>query len=350
MEFVAGVSHELRSPLAVIQSAGSNLSRGVIGDARRTQQYGTLIQKEARRLSHMVEQILGYAGIQSGREQYDFRRLEIPPLVDRVLSHFSQAFEEGSWVVEKEIPEDLPPVWGDARALEGCLRNLVEDEPGLVLTLTDLLASEGYEVRACGDGEEAVQLASERPFDLILLDVMLPGKDGFDVCRDLRRHGIQAPVLMLTARDQVVDKVLELKLGADDYLTKPFENLELLARMAALLRRASAPALPGDVFRFGPVTVDFRSTEVSRDGRFVELSAREFELLRYFIRNQGATVSRQQLLRDVWGYERGVSTRTVDVHVALLRQKLEEDPKNPRYLHTVRGFGYRFGDSPLTRT
>src|SRR5438128_2640825 len=208
---------------------------------------------------------------------------------------------------------------------------IIEDEPGLVLTLTDLLASEGYEVESAADGISGLRQATESAFDLILLDVMLPGKNGFDVCRDLRARDVTTPVMMLTARGQVIDKVLGLKLGADDYLTKPFEPMELLARIEAMLRRQTtlAEAQVAETFRFGAVEVDFRSTEVRREGRAVEMSAREFELLRFFIEHRGATVSREQLQREVWGYGAEILTRTVDVHVGLLRQKLEADARNP---------------------
>ncbi|MFL6274770.1 MAG: response regulator transcription factor [Blastocatellia bacterium] len=223
---------------------------------------------------------------------------------------------------------------------------IIEDEPGLVLTLTDLLASEGYEVESAMDGISGLRMAAEGTFELILLDVMLPGKNGFDVCRDLRARNVTTPVMMLTARGQVIDKVLGLKLGADDYLTKPFEPMELLARVEAMLRRQSslASAKAAETFRFGAIEVDFRSTEVRRDSRAVEMSAREFELLRFFIEHRGATVSREQLQREVWGYGAEILTRTVDVHVGLLRQKLEDDARNPRHFLTVRGFGYKFVD------
>lgn len=223
---------------------------------------------------------------------------------------------------------------------------IIEDEPGLVLTLTDLLMSEGYDVDSAMDGHEGLRLAVEDAFDVILLDVMLPGKSGFDVCRDLRQRNVQTPVIMLTARGQVIDKVLGLKLGADDYLTKPFEPMELLARMEALLRRQTALSATKAVetFRFGAVEVNFRSTEVRRKGKPIELSAREFELLRFFIEHPGATLSREQLQGEVWGYSADILTRTVDVHVGLLRQKLEDDARNPRHFLTVRGFGYKFVD------
>jgi two-component system alkaline phosphatase synthesis response regulator PhoP len=222
---------------------------------------------------------------------------------------------------------------------------LVEDEPGLVMTLSDLLRAEGYQVETAGDGQTALNMAGQNMFSLIVLDVMLPVKNGFDVCRDLRQQGIRTPVLMLTARGQLVDKVLGLKTGADDYLTKPFEPLELLARIEALLRRVQTGLTRSDtVFKFGSATVDFRTTQVKFHDRPIELSAREFQLLRHFIQNIGTTLSRDQLLREVWDYEVEIQTRTVDVHIALLRQKLENDPKNPAHFLTVRGLGYRFVD------
>ncbi len=221
---------------------------------------------------------------------------------------------------------------------------LVEDEPGLVLALTDLLADEGYEVTTAADGAAGFELASTGRFDIIVLDVMLPEKNGFDVCRDLRMQKTPTPILMLTARGQVTDKVVGLKLGADDYLTKPFEPTELLARLEALLRRtqSSVPRKLPESCSFGSVHIDFRAAEVTRDGRPVELSAREFTLLRFFVAQRGATLSRRELLVEVWGYDAGTLTRTVDVHVGMLRQKLEDDPKNPRYFLTVRGLGYKF--------
>jgi len=223
---------------------------------------------------------------------------------------------------------------------------LVEDEPGLVLTISDLLASDGHDVETATDGRKGLERALSEEFDLVILDVMLPGKNGFDVCRELRQRGRDVAVLMLTAKSQVVDKVVGLKLGADDYLTKPFEMMELLARVEALLRRAprrSASANEGS-YEFGPIRVDFRSTEVFRDGHAVELSAREFKLLCYFIEHRGATISRDELLNAVWGYDAMPFTRTVDVHVAWLRQKLEPNPRHPQYILTVHGMGYRFVD------
>jgi DNA-binding response OmpR family regulator len=220
---------------------------------------------------------------------------------------------------------------------------LVEDEPSLVLTLTDRLVSEGYRVETAGDGNSALARAEETPFDLVLLDVMLPGKNGFDVCRDLRQRGVSTPVLMLTARAQVVDRVVGLKLGADDYLTKPFEMIELLARIEALLRRSRGPAATvTGTYAFGSVTVDFRRAEVTRDGVPLSLSALELKLLRYLIENRGLVVSRDELLDQVWGYDASAHTRTVDVHVASLRQKVEPQPGRPQFIVTVHRLGYKF--------
>jgi two-component system, OmpR family, alkaline phosphatase synthesis response regulator PhoP len=219
---------------------------------------------------------------------------------------------------------------------------LVEDEPGLVMTLTDRLLAEGYEVDSVGEAAAALDRATGGGYDAILLDVMLPGGNGFDVCRSLRQRGIQTPILMLTARGQVVDRVVGLKLGADDYLVKPFEMAELLARIEALLRRAPAPAASPDGYRFGDVAIDFRRAEVTKAGRPIDLSAREFKLLRYFVEHRGAALSRDELLNEVWGYNSMPSTRTVDVHVAWLRQKLETNPRHPEYLLTVHGLGYKF--------
>lgn len=219
---------------------------------------------------------------------------------------------------------------------------LVEDEPGLVMTLTDRLAAEGYEVDSVADAPTALERGGGGQYDLILLDVMLPGGNGFDVCRTLRQRGVQSPILMLTARGQVVDRVVGLKLGADDYLVKPFEMAELLARIEALLRRVPASAPTADGFRFGDVTIDFRRAEVTKAGGRIELSAREFKLLRYFVEHRGATLSRDELLNEVWGYNAMPSTRTIDVHVAWLRQKLEDNPRHPEHILTVHGLGYKF--------
>lgn len=219
---------------------------------------------------------------------------------------------------------------------------LVEDEPGLVLTLTDRLSAEGYDVVSITDGELALDRAARESFAVIVLDIMLPSRDGLDVCRTLRQRGVTTPILMLTARAQVVDRVVGLKLGADDYLTKPFEMAELLARIEALLRRVPSHATRADRHQIGRIAVDFRSTEVHKDGTPLDLSALEFKLLRYFIEHRGATLSRDELLNEVWGYDAMPSTRTVDVHVAWLRQKLEDNPKQPQLILTVHGLGYKF--------
>ncbi len=218
------------------------------------------------------------------------------------------------------------------------------------MTLTDLLTGEGFGVETAQDGRKGFELATSEPFDLILLDVMLPGMNGFDLCRDLRQRSVHTPVLMLTARGELEDRVKGLKLGADDYLPKPFAIPELLARIQALLRRAATPGVAPrpSAFRFGRVTVDFRSTQVRKDGKPVEMSAREFQLLCYLIDHAGETISRRQLLRDVWHYDFPILTRTVDVHFGLLRQKLDPEPKNPRYFLTQRGLGYRFAGEAKT--
>jgi two-component system alkaline phosphatase synthesis response regulator PhoP len=221
---------------------------------------------------------------------------------------------------------------------------LVEDEKGLILTLTDRLRSEGFDVQSAADGEKGLSMAATGAFDLVVLDVMLPKKNGYDVCRDLRQKGINTPVLMLTAKGETIDKVLGLKLGADDYLTKPFEVMELLARIEALLRRSAGKNQNSgpDTFHFGDVAIDFRRAEVKLKNAPVELSAMEFKLLQFLIENRDAVHSRDQLLDAVWGYDAMPTTRTVDVHIAWLRQKLETNPKYPQYIHTVHGMGYKF--------
>ncbi len=221
---------------------------------------------------------------------------------------------------------------------------LVEDESGLILTLTDRLVSEGFEVESATDGMSGYEAALGGSFDLMILDVMLPKKNGYDVARDLRQKGIDTPILMLTAKGETIDKVLGLKLGADDYLTKPFEVLELLARIEALLRRSSNPTngSTADIFRFGAISIDFRRAEVLKAGDRIDLSAMEFKLLHYLIENQGNVHSRDQLLDAVWGYDAMPTTRTVDVHIAWLRQKLEENPRHPQFIQTVHGLGYKF--------
>jgi len=220
---------------------------------------------------------------------------------------------------------------------------LIEDEPGLVLTLTDLLQAEGYTVDHAGEGIGGLAKATGQPFDVIILDVMLPGKNGFDICREIRSTGSDVAILMLTAKTQIIDRVVGLKLGADDYLTKPFDPSELLARVEALLRRARKENLrPVLRYQFGAVLLDFEKAEALKNGVPVSLAGKEMQLLRYLIDHRGKVLSRDELLQEVWEYQSDVSTRTVDVHIAWLRQKLEPNPQSPKHILTVRGSGYRF--------
>jgi two-component system, OmpR family, alkaline phosphatase synthesis response regulator PhoP len=219
---------------------------------------------------------------------------------------------------------------------------IIEDEESLVITIRDRLQSEGYSVEYALDGITGSDRARRESFDAIILDVMLPGMSGFDLCRDLRQQGVATPILMLTARGQLIDKVLGLKLGADDYLTKPFEMMELLARIEALLRRLPKSAAGALGYSFGEVEVDFRRAEVKTKGVPIELSAKEYQLLKYFIEHQGALLSRDELLNEVWGYDAMPSTRTVDVHVSWLRQKLEQNQAHPQFILTVHRLGYKF--------
>lgn len=220
---------------------------------------------------------------------------------------------------------------------------LVEDEANLRRTVSDLLKSDGYAVESSGDGLEAEKIAMSQPFDLIILDVMLPSKNGFDICRNLRKTGINTPILMLTARSELTNKVQGFKAGSDDYLTKPFETPELQARVEALLRRAPQTIRPElKTYEFDGIQVDFTKGRVTKNGKATDLGERECRLLRYLVERKGAVLSRDELLQEVWGYKSIPLTRTVDVHVAWLRQKIEDDPKNPQYIVTVHGQGYRF--------
>jgi len=218
---------------------------------------------------------------------------------------------------------------------------VVEDEPGIALGLEDDLSMEGYEVEVVADGLAGSRRAREGGFDLILLDVMLPGKDGFEVCRELRRQGLRTPILMLTAKTQESEKVMAFELGADDYVTKPFGTRELRARIKALLRRAANETGAG-CYRFGDVEADFERGELRRDGRVIEMTPLEFKLLAVFVRARGRILTREQLLAGAWGPDTYASDRIVDNHIANLRRKIEKDPANPRYLRNLRGLGYRF--------
>ena len=217
---------------------------------------------------------------------------------------------------------------------------VVEDEPYIALGLKSDLVLEGYQVEVARDGQAALDRAGNEPFDLILLDVMLPRKDGFAVCRELRHQGVRTPIIMLTAKTQEAEKVLGLGLGADDYVTKPFSPLELRARVQAVLRRVSGEA--PEVYRFGDVEVDFTRAEVRRQSKVVLTSALEFKLLTAFIRRRGRLLTREQLLDAAWGPDDGPTDRAIDNHVMNLRRKIEPRPDRPTYLVSVRGLGYRF--------
>jgi DNA-binding response OmpR family regulator len=219
---------------------------------------------------------------------------------------------------------------------------VVEDEPNMVAGLRDNFEFEGYEVLTAGDGIEGLQRALEESPDLVVLDVMMPRMSGLEVCKQLRAQRRSIPIIMLTARGQELDKVVGLELGADDYVTKPFSIRELLARVKAVLRRTAVVPKNQDQHSFGNVEVDLRSQRVLRSGKALEVSSKEFELLKYFICHSGETLSRDRLLEEVWGYENFPTTRTVDTHLVRLRQKLEPDPEQPQYFLTVHGTGYRF--------
>jgi DNA-binding response OmpR family regulator len=219
---------------------------------------------------------------------------------------------------------------------------IVEDEPNMVAGLRDNFEYEGYKVITAFNGVEGLERALADSPDLVLLDVMMPRMSGLEVCKQLKAKRPSLPIIMLTARGQEVDKVVGLELGADDYVTKPFSIRELLARVKAVLRRAQVLPKQLDGYSFGDVEVDLRSYRVTRGGVRVELSGTEFELLKYFITHPGDTLSRERLLKDVWGYGFFPSTRTVDTHIVHLRQKLERDPEQPQFFLTVHGVGYKF--------
>jgi DNA-binding response OmpR family regulator len=219
---------------------------------------------------------------------------------------------------------------------------IIEDEESILMPLEDNLRLEGYEVASAADGLAGLTMAAKGPCDLIILDIMLPKMDGFEVCRRLRQDRVTTPILMLTAKSQEIDKVLGLELGADDYVTKPFSSREILARIKAILRRAKEPPQEADSVRFGDVEVDFGRYEAKKDGRPVPLTALEFSLLRCLIRNKGRVVDRNEILDDVWGKDVYVDARTVDKHISLLRRKFEDDPQAPKHILGVRGVGYKF--------
>ena len=219
---------------------------------------------------------------------------------------------------------------------------IVEDDQAMAVALRDGFTYEGYAVEVARDGSAGLRLASDKRLDLVILDVMLPKMSGLDVCKHLRSTGNSTPIIMLTARGQEIDKVLGLKTGADDYVTKPFSFLELMARVEAVLRRASAPVETIERIQFGDVELCFRNFEATKGGRTLELSPREFKIMKYFVEHRGEVISRDQLLDAVWGYDCLPLTRTVDMHIAKLRQKIEDTPSDPRYIITVHRVGYKF--------
>ena len=219
---------------------------------------------------------------------------------------------------------------------------IVEDEESILMPLEDNLRLEGYEVLCARDGLEGLSMVRKHAFDLIVLDIMLPKMDGFEVCKRLRQDRVMTPILMLTAKSQEVDKVLGLELGADDYVTKPFSSRELLARIKAILRRAKEPHQGIDSFRFDDIELDFIKYEARKAGRPVPLTALEFALLHFLVQNKGRVVHRNEVLDSVWGKDVYVDARTVDKHISLLRKKFEDDPQEPKYILGVRGVGYKF--------
>jgi DNA-binding response OmpR family regulator len=256
----------------------------------------------------------------------------------------------------KKPPASVKPAKPKEAGLRGPVKAtilVVEDEPGLVLALEDGLGAEGYAVRSAGDGVTGQNEAASGSFDLVILDVMLPGRDGFQVCQNLRSAGIRTPVLMLTARSTPIDTVMGLRLGADDYLTKPFDMQVLVARVQALLRRAAGPSKEAGasagsgsgVFPFGAFRLDTERMELTKGGEAIPLNVQEFRLLEVFVKNPDRILSRDTLLTEAWGYDTETATRTVDVHVAWLRQKLGEQDR-PRHLVTVRGYGYKLVVKP----
>ncbi|MCS6806184.1 MAG: response regulator transcription factor [Acidobacteriota bacterium] len=219
---------------------------------------------------------------------------------------------------------------------------IIEDDPTMAVALRDGFRFEGYDVLEASDGVLGLQLAAEQQPDLIILDIMLPQLSGLDVCQRLRSQGYGMPIIMLTARGQEMDKVRGLRLGADDYVTKPFSFVELMARVEAVLRRASKPAEKIEIYRFGNITLDFKRVRATKGEEALELSPREFDIMRYFIEHRGEVVTRDQLLDAVWGYQNFPFTRTVDMHIAKLRKKIEDTPSDPRYIITVHRIGYKF--------
>ena len=219
---------------------------------------------------------------------------------------------------------------------------IVEDEPNMVAGLRDNFEFEGYQVITAGDGVAGLERALSESPNLVILDVMMPRMSGLDVCKQLKSKRPSLPIIMLTARGQEIDKVVGLELGADDYVTKPFSIRELLARVKAVLRRSQSAPKENEKYAFGDVEVNLRSCQVIRKGKQLDFSAKEFELLKYFVSHSGEAISRDRLLEEVWGYDRFPTTRTVDAHIVRLRQKLEPKPEDPHFILTVHGVGYKF--------
>jgi two-component system alkaline phosphatase synthesis response regulator PhoP len=219
---------------------------------------------------------------------------------------------------------------------------IVEDDPAMSVALRDGFEYEGYAVTVAKDGAAGLSLATDKALDIVILDVMLPKMSGLDVCKQLRNEGHDIPIILLTARGQEIDKVLGLKLGADDYVTKPFSFMELAARVEAVLRRATRRVEKVEIYEIGDLTLDFKKCEATKGELTLDLSPREFKLMKYFIEHRGEVVTRDQLLDAVWGYDSFPLTRTVDTHIAKLRQKIEDDAGNPRYILTVHRAGYKF--------
>jgi two-component system alkaline phosphatase synthesis response regulator PhoP len=244
-------------------------------------------------------------------------------------------------LVAETLAQEVPSNGDTNSATAGARIFIVEDQPRSTPGLTEVLENEGYDVDSGSDGTTALERLKNEGVDLIILGVMLSGKNGFQICRELRRSDIRTPILLLTVRSSVMDKVIGLKLGADDYLTKPFEVMELLARIEALLRRTRPKFSENECYSFGPIHVDPGRAKVTRNARTVELSSMEFKLLKYLVQRRSSTVTREELVKEVWGYDSMPASRTVDVHISSLRQKLEPNPKYPQYILTVHRVGYK---------
>jgi len=219
---------------------------------------------------------------------------------------------------------------------------LIEDDPAILNGLTEALQNEYYTIETAMDGEKGYKTAKRENFDLILLDLMLPFKDGFEICKDLRKEGIATPIIMLTSKKDEIDKVIGLEMGADDYLTKPFSLKELLARIKAVLRRSQTSLFELEEINFGDIYISFKKQEAFRNSTQVKLSSTEFRIIKYFIQHEGSVITRNQFLDDVWGYDAFPTTRTVDNYILSIRKKLEDDPANPHHFLTIYSAGYKF--------